>query len=535
MDVRKAGMASFKKSKSSRGVSQNPFGPLDSRTGDTYVNQQQMSAILHLFNSNPSIQAARSVIVGQLLSSGLCVKRSGKEVKLTATFEDHLRSRWIPFAREVIDATLCWGFCPVSMDIDDAEPFAALKNGKRSRDDDSGASQDKTAATAADVSVAPRRPGPRTARNLIPFVPTFGTYEIVLSPHGRGGYRRKATVFTTSTANAYQADEYTEVFFRSFPDPQGNIVSPIAACFDYVSFVAALKELALSAELVRATPTLVTQSTPNNHGAQSSGIDPAALFFDSESRNIQSSAEAEDSGDRTRRLDLTVRLANEINRMRTTVQDAGGGGPPPPSHLPPEVPPRLFALPEKQQLVPGALQPQSRTDLEQLMRLSNDHVAAALGVPALVLFEGRFSSNTVSQIQLLNTTVAAIASHVNTVLSLSYRTIYNSDDDELALVVCPISSVTEVQGLYQSGVIDFETALPAAMHALGSTEREIGHALERRRTKEKKLEAERDELAKTERTAVGLGISTPGGNTSAAQAAIDKGLEARKPDSVDGD
>ncbi|MDA9603586.1 hypothetical protein N9S30_00360 [bacterium] len=120
-------------------------------------------------------------------------------------------------------------------------------------------------------------------------------------------------------------------------------------------------------------------------------------------------------------------------------------------------------------------------------------------------------------------------------LSCAYRTIYNSDDDELALVVCPISSVSEVQGLYQSGVIDFETALPAAMHALGSTEREIAHALERRREKEKKLEAEREELARAERKAAGLGISTPGGKTGSAQAEIDKGPEALKPDSVNGD
>ena len=402
MDVRKAGLVSFQKAKSSR--ASNPFGPLDSRTGDTHVNTSQMSAILFLYNNNPSIQAARSVLVGQLLSSGLAVKRSGKEVKLTATFEEHLRSKWIPFARDVIDSTLMWGFSPVSMDLDDADAFASLKSGKRSRDDDSyGAAQEKTAAAASDVTVPPKRPGPRTARNLVPFVPTFGTYEIILSPHGRGGYRRKATVFTTSPANAYRADEFSEVFFRTFPDHHGNIVSPISACFDYVSFTSALKELALSAELVRATPTLVTQSTPSSHSGQSSGIDPAALFFDSESRAIQSSAEAEDSADRTRRLDLTVRMANEINRMRTTVQDASGMDPAPQSHLPPEIPPRLFALPEKQQLVPGALQPQSRTDLEQLMRLSNDHVAAALGVPASVLFEGRFSSNTVSQYVILVT------------------------------------------------------------------------------------------------------------------------------------
>ena len=502
MDLRRAGLPRYNPSGPASSKKQNPFTPLDAHTGDVHVNQSQMGAILHLYNQQPSIQAARSVLVGQLLSSGISVKRAGKEVKLTATFEEHINQKWMPFARDVIDSVLMWGFVPVSMDSDDPEPFAGLRVGKRARDEDTYGSQDKTAAHASDVTVPPRRPGPRTARNLVPFVPTFGTYEIVMSKHGRGGYRRRATVFTNGAANAHQKDDFTEVFFRTAPDYNGSIVSPIAACFDYVSFTAAMKELALSAELVRATPTLVTQSTTNSSGSATSGIDPSSLFFDSESRAIQSSADAEESGERMKRLDIASKMANEINRMRTIIQDAHGGlGKAQSSHLPPEIPPRLFALPEKQQLVPNALQPQSRGDLEHLMRLANDHVAAALGVPASVLFEGRFSSNTASQVQLLNTTIAAIATFVNTVLSTCYRTIYNSEDDELCLVVNPISSVSEIQGLFSNGIIDYETAIPSAMHALGCTEREIAHALERRRKLEKKLEEERKAAAEAESAA----------------------------------
>jgi len=538
MDLRKAGLPKYNPSGSTSSKKQNPFTPLDAHSGDVHINQRQMSAILHLYNQQPSIQAARSVLVGQLLSSGISIKRSGKEVKLTATFEDHIRQKWIPFARDVIDSVIMWGFVPVSMDSDDPVPFAALRVGKRARGDDE--SQDKTAANASDVTVPPRRPGPRTARNLIPFVPIFGSYEIVMSKHGRGGYRNRATVFTTGAANAYQKDEFTEVFFRTPPDYTGAVVSPIAACFDYVSFTSALKELALSAELVRATPTLVTQSTTNSNGSVTSGIDPSSLFFDSESRAIQSSADAEESGERMKRLDIASKMANEINRMRTIIQGTNGGiGQAQSSHLPPEVPPRLFALPEKQQLVPNALQPQSRSDLEHLMRLANDHVAAALGVPASVLFEGRFSSNTASQIQLLNTTIAALATFVNTVISTCYRTIYNSEDDELCLVVNPLSSVTEVQGLFTSGIIDYETAIPSAMHALGCTEREIAHALERRRKLEKKLEAERKAEVEAEaaEAAASSSATTPAAKKPAAAttpaAATDD--DEKTPESVNGD
>jgi hypothetical protein len=100
-------------------------------------------------------------------------------------------------------------------------------------------------------------------------------------------------------------------------------------------------------------------------------------------------------------LALTARLAAELNRLRTTNIDPHTGQPQNQTpNLPPEIPPRLFALPDKQQLVPGALQPQARSDLEGLVRLANDHIAAAMGVPASVVFEGKFSSNSMSQLQV---------------------------------------------------------------------------------------------------------------------------------------
>ena len=43
---------------------------------------------------------------------------------------------------------------------------------------------------------------------------------------------------------------------------------------------------------------------------------------------------------------------------------------------------------DRQQVVPGVRPPEARSDLVDLMRVINDHIAAALGVPASVIFEG---------------------------------------------------------------------------------------------------------------------------------------------------
>ena len=99
------------------------------------------------------------------------------------------------------------------------------------------------------------------------------------------------------------------------------------------------------------------------------------------------------------------------------------------------------------------------------------------------------------RLQLLNTTVASIAVSVNDVLSQTYTALYGKGRDAGELVLCtaPLSSTSEVQALYTSGIIDYQTALPSAMHSLGCSAASISAALERRKTDEiKKRKA--DEL-----------------------------------------
>lgn len=94
-----------------------------------------------------------------------------------------------------------------------------------------------------------------------------------------------------------------------------------------------------------------------------------------------------------------------------------------------------------------------------------------------------------SQLQLLNTTVTAMAIQVNAVLTSCYHAVFGessgrTEQDELMLVTAPLSAASEVQGLYEKGVIDYESALPAALHSLGCSANEITEALKRRRSQQ---------------------------------------------------
>ena len=223
--------------------------------------------------------------------------------------------------------------------------------------------------------------------------------------------------------------------------------------------------------------------------AGNNNLDPANLFFDSESRAVQASATAEDDAAQAQGLAMQAKMMQVINRLQTTNQPAGtstgsGGAP---AHVPPPMPPQLFACPDRQQVVPGVKPPEARSDLVDLIRVVNDHVAAAMGVPASVIFEGKFSSNSMSQLQLLNTTVTAMSIAVNKVLTAVWHACYTDapEGDELVLLTAPLASTAEVEALYTAGLIDIESALPCALHSLGSTASEIAGAVKRRREADK--------------------------------------------------
>ena len=137
--------------------------------------------------------------------------------------------------------------------------------------------------------------------------------------------------------------------------------------------------------------------------------------------------------------------------------------------------------------------PQPRGDLESLMRLGIDQFSAALGVPSSLLFEGRFSNNSTASLQLLNSTISQLAKAVSAVLTKTYNMLYADDEGsgeepaQLKLVTSPLAVGAEIQGMFTAQLIDYETALPAAMHALGATSAEIEAALERAQAKEERL------------------------------------------------
>ena len=487
----------------------SPLSAIDAGSpGEIKIANETLYALNHLYHASPSIQAARTTLLGQLLSSGCVIRRDGRDVPLKDTFARHLHDVWVPFAKKVIDHFLQFGFVIVSLEEEAPPPFSNFIRGKqmaaqsemgpdanltsnRPRDPPDAAearAAKRPIATDTDQSRqrTPKRPVATQSKpvNLIPVVPDVGQCELSFVYVGESNYRRQYRIFSTNSDSVYKQDFSSEAFFRSEPDAGGNVCSPIATVFQSASFISALEELALQAEVVRARQMLVTQPVTRTQGSQN--LDPANLFFDSESRAVQASATAEDDAAQAGSLALQAQMMQMINRLQTTNVDTNnrpGGASAVPAHVPPPMPPQLFACPDRQQVVPGVRPPEARSDLVDLMRVVNDHIAAAMGVPASVIFEGKFSSNSMSQLQLLNSTIQSIAISVNKVMTATYHAVYDDakEGDELTLLTAPLCSTAELQALFEGGVIDIESALPAALHSLGCTAVEIAGAVKRRR------------------------------------------------------
>lgn len=68
-------------------------------------------------------------------------------------------------------------------------------------------------------------------------------------------------------------------------------------------------------------------------------------------------------------------------------------------------------------------------------------------------------------------------------LTATYHAVYDDarEGDELTLLTAPLCSTAELQSLFEAGVVDIESALPAALHSLGCTAVEIAGAVKRRK------------------------------------------------------
>ena len=264
--------------------------------GEHRLNMSQVHAIDNLFNTHPAVQAARSVLHGQLLSGGLQVLRGGKRATLQPTFQAHLTKYWLPFARDIIDHLLKFGMVPFCFELEPEDLVQkAVKRQTRERSIGDKGRQGR--------GVQARQAKP--PRSQIPVVPMLGTYDIGWAASGRRLHAQLLRL-QPGPGMTTKPDEECFVHVRQHPDGVGNINSPIASVFELGSFVTALTDLAYTAEVSRSLPAVTTQVRKPD---KINSLDTGALFFDSESRAVAGGQQAEESESAATQLQMQAALA----------------------------------------------------------------------------------------------------------------------------------------------------------------------------------------------------------------------------------
>ena len=305
----------------------------DGQPGERRLNYPQINALEQLFNTHPAIQAARTILHGQLLSGGIVLRRDGEAVDLKPAFRNHLDEVWIPFAQAVIDSFLKFGYVVVSYEEDEeslARQAVKRRAGAAGTDGAAGAAgadgadgADGAAGGGARASTAAGKQRViREPVNLIPIVPPTDTYEVSYVMTGRAGCHRKYMVYSMSPNMATKVDDEVRVVMRQPPDSTGNVNSPMATIFDLGSFVSALTELAMTAEITNARPRIWTQM--QKEGSKGA-LDPQALFFDSESRGVAASADGQDNAQQGAALAQMQQMMAMINKLQTTHAASSSG------------------------------------------------------------------------------------------------------------------------------------------------------------------------------------------------------------------
>ena len=435
-----------------RGQRRAPKPPsrASSQSASTKFNLSQLQALQSMYQSSPIIGAVRSILLHQLLSGGICLRREGELIPTTPAFQKHLSSHWLGFARNCIDSLLSIGVVAVA--FDEAED---LKRAQRQ---------------------LPRVAGSAPPMALAPLVVPLECCELSFRPSGSKGYSR---IYEVHTLNG-TLDTEARVHVMNAPDAAGNSTSLLTACFDQVSFVDCLSELALVAEASNARTQIVAakRTLSDEFGAGSP-------FHDRESRQILSDLDTDASRQQLQSLQRQVELTAQINRLQTTRPSPGGGSVArgEHGHLPPPIAPSLFTLPVGHEFVNNASggRPIARADLEALQRLSVEMVCTTFGVPPDMILNSKFDAKSAVQLELVNSTIRALSKFTSEILTATYADLYNSHDVQVELCSNQVISAEELLRLKAGGLLSVELGMPRILRSLGVAEQQVAKLVEEAR------------------------------------------------------
>ena len=299
---------SLRSNKSSKPQGLQYGGPSLSLRGtiEVEVNRDQLSNLRTIFETHPTIIAARSVLESQLLGSGLQMKINGETIEMDSELSKHIEETWIPFARDVISNMLVNGFVVVGFEKEDTE--CATSRSSASRRIQSVLSGKVRGKRSRSESASKERKNVESQGRMIPVVASTNHYKLsyTLPP---GSYLRRYKIVKLTSGLIDDEDTESNLILYDAPDDYGNVNSPIASVYSIIQFVDTLIDSAMTAEVNRSNPMLVTEQQSKEGG----GISASDMFFDAESQTISNGQRLEENEYQAKMLHMQLKFCKSMN------------------------------------------------------------------------------------------------------------------------------------------------------------------------------------------------------------------------------
>ena len=340
-------MELFREARPRRGKRQR-FGLADDmqqHASETTFHSQQALATRALVCANPVARACLQAYVTHVTSGGVTLMDRGETTQNTEKASSVLQETWTAFAADVCLEALTSGLVVVAMD------------------------EEETFNADGQVVNIP-----------CPIVVGHGDVQVKRTLGGRSGLKPTYSVYNSSKlGSGLEPSNDLSVFVYSNPDEVGNSTSMATSIINDVAFVDVVSSCELNVSQSNCRPKVCTQHRrPQTNAPLVDG-----LFFDSESRGVQSDDQEHATRQQVATLALQTNLLAEINKLQTQQGNPSKAPPPPAANA------EVVSIPEKMEASTSYHTAAGRSDFTTAVSQRDSRVCVGFSVPASLVLPGK--------------------------------------------------------------------------------------------------------------------------------------------------
>jgi len=362
-----------------------------------------------------------NMIYNQLMKNSIVLEKNNTEIKLSPEIKDTFKEYWDLFVHDALQSAICLGFVIVTIITDDA-------NRK---------------------------------------------YPSVVRPHLynlRIQINQNKYEYFIESGHIDQENTHIYTHFGTHPLPNGEITSYVSRVLDKCIFLRKLRHTTMLMEKNKTDPTYFAEVHDTSNKERTEGID----FDFYADMNDQNNAQDHQFDRNKTNIDLLLKQ----QELYQTLQGAGSRSS--------RTLRNITQLPDGQRVVPTS-QNTGRQDITQMHKIMQEEICSGMGVPrSLMIGDSMYKNDTEGITQMFKHTMAFWKSNLGSLCTDMYQNIYvntkaikikkniylakQRHQVVVRFPVIPYIQIEELDYLYKSGIISWESYSKFCLHSVGLPE-----------------------------------------------------------------